>query len=33
MTRVTNKMFLEAARALADKVTPEDLKDSAVYPE
>jgi len=26
-------MFLEAARALASKVTEQDLADSAVYPE
>jgi malate dehydrogenase (oxaloacetate-decarboxylating) len=31
--RVTERMFLEAARALAAKVTPQDLSDSAVYPE
>jgi len=31
--RVTDKMFLEAARALASKVTEQDLADSAVYPE
>ena len=33
VNRVTDKMFLEAARALADKVSPEDLRESAVYPE
>jgi len=33
ITRVSDKMFLEAARALADKVSPEDLRQSAVYPE
>ena len=31
--RVTESMFLEAARALAAKVTPQDLAESAVYPE
>ena len=31
--RVSNSMFLEAARALASKVTEQDLADSAVYPE
>jgi malic enzyme len=31
--RVTDKMFLEAAKALASKVTEQDLADSAVYPE
>jgi malic enzyme len=31
--RVSDKMFLEAARALASKVTEQDLKESAVYPE
>jgi len=31
--RVTEGMFLEAARALASKVTEKDLDDSAVYPE
>ncbi len=33
VTRVTETMFLEAARALAAKVTQADLNDSAVYPE
>jgi malic enzyme len=33
VTRVSDKMFLEAARALASKVTEEDLNESAVYPE
>jgi malic enzyme len=32
VTRVSDKMFLEAARALASKVTEEDLAESAVYP-
>jgi malic enzyme len=31
--RTTDGMFLEAARALAAKVTEKDLEDSAVYPE
>lgn len=31
--RVTNGMFLEAAKALAAKVGPEDIAESAVYPE
>ena len=31
--RVTNGMFLEAAKALATMVTPEDLAETAVYPE
>ena len=31
--RVTDGMFLEAARALAGKVTAKDLDESAVYPE
>ena len=31
--RVSDKMFLEAARALASKVTEGDLTESAVYPE
>jgi malic enzyme len=30
---VSNGMFLEAARALAGHVTPQDLADGAVYPE
>ena len=30
--RVTNGMFLEAAKALAAMVTPEDLAETAVYP-
>lgn len=33
VTRVSDKMFLEAARALASKVTEEDLNESAVYPQ
>ena len=33
VTRVNERMFLEAARALAAKVTPQDLNESAVYPE
>jgi malic enzyme len=33
VTRVSDKMFLQAARALAEKVSPEDLRESAVYPE
>jgi len=33
ITRVSDKMFLEAARALASKVTEEDLAESAVYPQ
>lgn len=33
VTRVSDKMFLEAARALASKVTEKDLAESAVYPE
>jgi malic enzyme len=32
-TRTTDGMFLEAARALASKVTMKDLDESAVYPE
>jgi malate dehydrogenase (oxaloacetate-decarboxylating) len=31
--RVSNGMFLEAAKALATMVTPEDLAECAVYPE
>jgi malate dehydrogenase (oxaloacetate-decarboxylating) len=31
--RVTDGMFLEAAKALAAKVTPQDLENGAVYPE
>ena len=31
--RVSNGMFLEAARALADRVSPRDLASGAVYPE
>jgi malic enzyme len=31
--RITDGMFLEAARALASKVTEKDLAESAVYPE
>ncbi len=31
--RTTDGMFLEAARALASKVTEKDLEESAVYPE
>jgi malic enzyme len=33
ISRVTDSMFLEAARALAAKVTPQDLEDSAVFPQ
>lgn len=33
VSRVSDKMFLEAARALAAKVSEEDLRNSAVYPE
>jgi malic enzyme len=33
VTRVTDTMFLEAARALASKVTEKDLEETAVYPE
>lgn len=33
VSRVSDKMFLEAARALAAKVSDQDLRDSAVYPE
>jgi malate dehydrogenase (oxaloacetate-decarboxylating)(NADP+) len=33
VSRVSDKMFLEAARALAAKVSPEDLRESAVYPQ
>ena len=33
VTRVSEKMFLEAARALASKVTEQDLAESAVYPQ
>ena len=33
VTRVSDKMFLQAARALAEKVSPADLRESAVYPE
>jgi malic enzyme len=33
VARVTDKMFLAAARALADQVSPEDLRESAVYPQ
>ncbi len=33
ISRVTEGMFLEAARALADKVTTRDLSETAVYPE
>jgi malic enzyme len=33
VARVSDKMFLEAARALASKVTEDDLAESAVYPE
>jgi malate dehydrogenase (oxaloacetate-decarboxylating) len=32
-SRVTDRMFLEAAKALASKVTREDLDQGAVYPE
>jgi malate dehydrogenase (oxaloacetate-decarboxylating)(NADP+) len=31
--RVTDAMFLDAARAAADQVTPDDLEQGAVYPE
>lgn len=31
--RVTESMFLEAARALAAQVTPQDLEETAVYPQ
>jgi malic enzyme len=31
--RVTDGMFLEAAKALAEKVAPSDLAEGAVYPE
>ncbi|MEJ2239489.1 MAG: malic enzyme-like NAD(P)-binding protein, partial [Gemmatimonadales bacterium] len=31
--RVTDGMFLDAAKALADKVTDDDLDQVAVYPE
>jgi malate dehydrogenase (oxaloacetate-decarboxylating) len=31
--RVTNGMFLEAAKALATMVTPEDIAETAVYPQ
>jgi len=31
--RVSNGMFLEAAKALASMVTPEDLAENAVYPQ
>ncbi len=31
--RVSNGMFLEAAKALASMVTPEDLAETAVYPQ
>ncbi len=33
VSRVSDKMFLEAARALASKVSDEDLRESAVYPQ
>jgi malic enzyme len=33
VTRVSDKMFLEAARALAAKVSEEDLRETAVYPQ
>ncbi len=33
ISRVTESMFLESARALAAKVTQEDLDESAVYPQ
>jgi malate dehydrogenase (oxaloacetate-decarboxylating) len=32
VTRVTGGMFLDAARALADQVTPGDLSEGALYP-
>jgi malic enzyme len=33
ISRVTDAMFLEAARALAEKVSDQDLEESAVFPE
>ena len=33
ISRVTDSMFLEAARALANEVTQKDLDETAVYPE
>jgi malic enzyme len=33
ISRVTDSMFLAAARALAEKVSDQDLEDSAVFPE
>lgn len=31
-TRVTDQMFIEAARAVADQVTPDQLRQGALYP-
>jgi len=31
--RVTDRMFLDAAKALADEVTPADLERGLIYPE